>query len=181
MLLLGLAVPMSASTAVFVWYLTPLLLNSMGSGPSEVARVVMLYYVAVILFGPLVTAASDGRVGPSFMVSAGAVVAGLGLLSLSVWSGFWAVTAAMAALGVGHTAMRSPLYACARRIDPSGVSLTPLRLSERVGAILGLGACAFALPALGPATGIQALGVLTLVGVAVHGIVEAALRRGRGR
>jgi MFS family permease len=169
-LLLGLAVPMSACTAVFVWYLTPLLLTALGSGTSEVARVVMLYYLAAIAFGPAVTAASDGRVGPRILVTAGATLAGLALLSLSVWSGFWAVTVAIIALGIGHTALRSPLYACARRLDPSGASLTPLRLAERVGAILGLVACAVALPALGADAGIRALGLLTIVGAVAHGL-----------
>ena len=180
-LLLGIAVPMSVSTAVFVWYLTPLLLTALGSGPSEVARVVMLYYLAVVVFGPAVTAASDGRAGPRVMLTAGAVLAGLGLLSLSAWGGFWAVTAATAALGIGHTAMRSPLYASALRMDPSGASLMPLRLSERVGAIFGLVACAVALPVIGEDAGIMALGLVTLAGAAAHAAVEAGSGRRRGR
>lgn len=164
-LLLGLAVPMSATTAVFVWYLTPLVLTESGSGPAEVARVVMLYYLAIVLFGPAVTAASDGRVGPRNLVVLGATIAGFGLLSLSLWSGFWAVTAAMAVLGIGHTVMRAPLYAWVRRVDPGGASIMPLRLSERIGAILGLGICALFLPVLGAEFGIRSLASITLVGV----------------
>jgi MFS family permease len=164
-LLLGLAVPMSATTAVFVWYLTPLVLTESGSGPAEVARVVMLYYLAIVLFGPAVIAASDGRVGPRTLVVLGASIAGFGLLSLSLWSGFWAVTAAMAVLGIGHTVMRAPLYAWVRRVDPGGTSIMPLRLSERIGAILGLGICALFLPVLGSEFGIRWLAIITLVGV----------------
>ncbi|MDX5368745.1 MAG: MFS transporter, partial [Alphaproteobacteria bacterium] len=37
--LVGIAAPMSASTAVFVWYLVPLVLASQGALPGEVARV----------------------------------------------------------------------------------------------------------------------------------------------
>jgi hypothetical protein len=176
-LLLGLAVPMSAATAVFVWYLTPLVLTESGSGPAEVARVVMLYYLAVVLLGPLVTAVSDSRVGPRPLVVLGASIAGLGLLSLSAWSGFWPVTAAMATLGVGHTVLRAPLYAWARLVDPSGASIVPLRLAERVGAILGLGICALALPVLGADFGIRWLAIITLVGVAAFVAVEAVLSR----
>ena len=171
-LLLGLAVPMSATTAVFVWYLTPLLLTESGSGPAEVARVVMLYYLAIVLFGPAVIAQSDGRVGPRNLVVLGAAIAGLGLLSLSAWSGFWAVTAAMAVLGLGHTVMRAPLYAWARRIDPGGASIMPLRLAERIGAILGLGLCAFLLPVLGADAGIRSLGIVTLAGMTAFVVVE---------
>lgn len=171
-LLVGLAVPMSATTAVFVWYLTPLILTESGSGPAEVARVVMLYYLAIVLFGPAVIAASDGRVGPRNLVVMGASIAGLALLSLSLWSGFWAVTAAMAVLGIGHTVMRAPLYAWARRVDPAGVSIMPLRLSERIGAILGLGICALLLPALGADYGIRMLAIITLVGVVAFVAVD---------
>ena len=171
-LLVGLAVPMSATTAVFVWYLTPLMLTEAGSGPAEVARVVMLYYLAIVLFGPAVIAASDGRVGPRNLVVLGASIAGLALLSLSLWSGFWAVTAAMAVLGVGHTVMRAPLYAWARRVDPEGASIMPLRLSERIGAILGLGICALLLPALGADYGIRMLAIITLVGVVAFVAVD---------
>lgn len=176
-LLVGLAVPMSATTAVFVWYLTPLMLTEAGSGPAEVARVVMLYYLAIVLFGPAVIAASDGPVGPRNLVVLGASIAGLALLSLSLWSGFWAVTAAMAVLGIGHTVMRAPLYAWARRVDPAGTSIMPLRLSERIGAILGLGICAVLLPALGADYGIRSLAVITLAGVAAFVIVDVSARR----
>lgn len=172
-LLLGLAVPMSATTSVFVWYLTPIMLTESGSGPAEVARVVMLYYLAVVLFGPVVIAASDGRVGPRALVVLGASIAGFGMLSLSAWSGFWAMTAAVAILGIGHTVMRAPLYAWARRVDPGGASIMPLRLAERVGAILGLGLCALLLPVFGADHGIRFLAVITLVGVVAFVAIEA--------
>jgi len=175
-LILGLAVPMSASTSVFVWYLTPLLLTSRGSSPSEVARVVMLYYPFAVLLGPVVTAATEGSAGPRLLLAVGAGMAGLSLLSLSIWEGFWAVTVVMVALGIGHTVMRTPLYVYAQRLDPSAALLLPLRMSERAGAILGLVASAIALPVLGAQVGILALGLLTLVGLTVHGLVEATSR-----
>jgi hypothetical protein len=61
--------------------------------------------------------------------------------------------------------MRAPLYAWVRRVDPSGASIMPLRLSERIGAILGLGICALFLPVLGSEFGIRWLAIITLVGV----------------
>jgi hypothetical protein len=175
-LLLGLAVPMSATTAVFVWYLTPLMLSAAGSGPAEIARVVMLYYLSVVLLGPAVTALSDGFAGPRALVLWGAALAGLALLSMSAWAGFWAVVTAMAGLGIGHTMMRAPLYALAQRIDPSGATMAPLRLFERLGAIAGLGVCAFALPAFGADVGIRVLAVVTLLGVFGYVAVEFTAR-----
>ena len=174
-LLLGIAVPMNAATAIFIWYLTPLILAASGSGPAEIARVVMLYYLAVVLFGPTVASLSDGRIGPVPLVVSGALASGAALLSLTVWSGFWAVVAAVAGLGLGHTLLRAPLYALALRITGGpGAGLSALRLIERIGAILGLAASALLLGDIGAESSIRALGIAVLSGVALYAIVEIA-------
>jgi predicted MFS family arabinose efflux permease len=176
-LLLGVAVPMNAATAIFIWYLTPLTLAASGSGPAEIARVVMLYYLAVVLLGPTVASLSDGRIGPVPLVVSGAVASGAVLLSLTVWSGFWAVAATVVGLGLGHTLMRAPLYALALRITGGpGAGLGALRLIERVGAILGLAASALLLGDIGAESSIRALGIVVLFGVALYAIVEITLR-----
>jgi MFS family permease len=172
-LLVGVAAPMNAATAIFIWYLTPLTLAASGSGTAEIARVVMLYYLAVILFGPTVARLSDGRMGPLALVVCGAVVSGAALLSLTVWSGFWAVVAAVAGLGLGHTLMRAPLYALASRFAGwSGAGLGALRLFERIGAILGLAASALLLGDFGAENSVHALGIAVLFGIAVYTVAE---------
>lgn len=179
-LLLGIAVPMNAATAIFIWYLTPLMLSATGSGPAEIARVVMLYYLSVVLFGPMVTRLADGRPGPVSLVVTGALGSGAALLSLSLWSGFWAVAVAVAGLGLGHTLIRAPLYALALRITGGpGPGINALRLLERVGAILGLAAGAVLLGEIGAEAGIRLLGLAVLAGVAVYAIVELAGRSRR--
>lgn len=176
-LLLGVAVPMNAATAIFVWYLTPLTLAASGSGPAETARVVMLYYLAVIVFGPTVTRISDSRIGALAPVICGALISGAALLSLTAWDGFWAVVVAVAGLGVGHTLMRAPLYALALDITgASGGGLGALRLLERIGAILGLVASAVLLRDIGVQSSVSVLGIAVLVGIAVYAIVEIADR-----
>jgi predicted MFS family arabinose efflux permease len=176
-LLLGIAVPMNAATAIFIWYLTPLILAATGSGPAEIARVVMLYYLAVVLFGPTVAGLSDGRVSPLVLVVTGALASGAALLSLTVWSGFWAVVATVAGLGLGHTLMRAPLYALAFGIvGRAGGGLSALRLIERIGAILGLAASAFLLDDIGAENSIRALGIAVLFGIALYAIVAIAGR-----
>src|SRR3546814_8053993 len=107
-LLVGIAMPMTAATAVFIWYLTPIALAAAGSGAAEIARVVMLYYLAAVLFTPKVSSLSDGRLGPLPLVLFGALVSAFGLLSLAMWSGFLAFAVAVAALGIGPTQMRAP-------------------------------------------------------------------------
>ncbi len=174
-LLLGIAVPMNAATAIFVWYLTPLLLAASGSGPAEIARVVMLYYLAVVLFGPTVTTLSDSRIGPVALVAAGALASGAALLSLTLWSGFWAIVAAVAGLGIGHTLLRTPLAVLALE-TPGGLSA--LRLVERIGALLGLAASALLLGDVGAEATITTLGIAVMAGLSLYAIVGRAGRIG---
>ena len=172
-LLLGIAVPMNAATAIFVWYLTPLVLAASGSGPAEIARVVMLYYLAVVLFGPMVARLSDGRIGPLPLVITGALASSAALLSLTVWGGFWAVVVAVAGLGLGHTLMRAPLHVLAlSSAGGASAGLSALRLIERIGAILGLAASALLLGDIGAENCIRALGIAVLTGVTLYAIVE---------
>ncbi|MCP4381682.1 MAG: MFS transporter, partial [Hyphomicrobiales bacterium] len=176
-LLLGIAVPMAASTVIFIWYLTPLILAASGSGPAEIARVVMLYYLAVVLIGPTVARLSDRGVGALPLVGSGAIVSGVALLSLTAWSGFWAVTLAVAGLGIGHTLIRAPLFSLTlETTDGSSAGLSALRLIERVGAIVGLAASVLLLRNVGALSSVYALGIASLLGVALYAIVLAVGR-----
>lgn len=163
-LLFGIAVPMNAATAIFIWYLTPLMLAAAGSGPAEIARVVMLYYLAQIVLGPLVARAAEARAGPATLVIAGAAVSGVMLLSLLLWGGFWAIALAVAGLGLGHALIRAPQYALTlARTGGSSASLSALRAIERLGALAGLAASAVWLRELGPETTVRTLGIVVLL------------------
>jgi hypothetical protein len=174
-LLLGVTVPMNAATAIFVWYLAPLILAGSGSGPAEIARVVMLYYLATVVFGPMVARHADGRTGQVALVALGAAGSGAALLSLTVWDGFWGVVSAVAGLGLGHAMMRAPSYSLAVRITRgSGRALSALRGIERLGAFAGLAASALLLGDVGALASVRALGILVLCGVVLYLVVEGA-------
>ncbi|MCM5571572.1 MFS transporter [Burkholderiaceae bacterium FT117] len=181
-LLLGAAVPMSTATAVFVWYLTPLMLAGAGSGPAEIARVVMLYYLPVVLLGAIVTRWADGRIGPKPLVLAGAGGSGVAMLSLTAWHGFWPTVLAVCAFGICHTLMRAPLYTLADRLaGGSPGARSALRLFERAGAIAGLSASAWFLPLAGPQRSIGAMGVVVLAGIGAYALAEIAGRAHTGQ
>jgi len=181
-LLFGAAVPMSTATAVFVWYLTPLMLAGAGSGPAEIARVVMLYYLPVVVLGAIVTRWADGRIGPRPLVLAGAGGSGVALLSLTAWSGFWPTVLAVLAFGICHTLMRAPLYTLADRLtEGSARARSALRLFERVGAIAGLSASAWFLPVSGAEGSIRILGFVVLAGIAACAVGRSSAGQGRGR
>jgi MFS family permease len=176
-LLFGIAVPMNAATAIFIWYLTPLILAASGSGPAEIARVVMLYYLSAVLLGPTIVSASDSRRRSVAFVISGAIASGGVLLSLTLWSGFWAVLTAVLGLGLSHTVLRAPLYALAAGdIGKSDTRLAALRMIERVGAILGLGTSALLLNDIGAEISIRTLSIVVICGVALYAIVEILFR-----
>lgn len=181
-LVLGIAMPLNAATAIVVWYLTPLMLTEAGAGPAETGRVVMLYYLAAVLFGARTTRFAEGRSGPTGPVLAGALIAGCALMSLALWSGFWAIAAMIAVLGLGHTLIRAPQYAIAVAIEArGGPGLGTLRLFERIGAIAGLLMAALLIGPQGAGAGIALLGLAVLAGAGLYAVVLILDRDGQGR
>jgi len=176
-LLFGVAVPMNAATTIFIWYLTPIVLSASGSGLAEIARVVMLYYLATVLVGPSAAQIADERMPPGSLVVVGALISGCALLSLAFWGGFWAIVVVVVGLGVGHAMMRAPLYAVARRLTAgSESSLALLRFVERFGALIGLTASSIVLANFGAGQSVLVLGVTVLVGGLAFAIVGLPTR-----
>jgi predicted MFS family arabinose efflux permease len=172
-LLFGIAVPMNASAAIFIWYLTPMILSLEGSGTAEIARVVMLYYLAIVLFGPLAAKISDNRLGPKTLMLCGALASTAALMLLLLWSGFWAVTVAVVGLGLGHTMIRPSLYTLVLRMtEGPGVGLDTLRLIERIGAILGLAASAMLLGDRGMDSSLVMLSALLGAGLLLYVTID---------
>lgn len=178
-LLAGIAMPMHAATAIFVWYLTPLILSAEDFRTADTARVVMLYHLAAILLGPAVARLAERPSAVLPLLLAGGFGSGAALLSLSAWGGPWAMAAAMAGLGIAHTLIRVPQYVVALGIAAAGgPSIGVLRLCERLGAIAGLVAGAWLAQQAGPAESIRILGLVVTAGAAFFALVEA-LRRSR--
>lgn len=176
-LMFGIAVPMNASVAIFIWYLTPMILSSGGSGPAEIARVVMLYYLAIVLLGPTAANISDSRIGPKALMLCGALTSSAALMSLQLWSGFWAITVAVVGLGLGHTMIRPSLYSLVLRMTGgAGVALDMLRLIERIGAILGLAASALLLSDSGMEGSLLMLSIVLLTGLILYVTIDIVVR-----
>jgi predicted MFS family arabinose efflux permease len=176
-LLLGVAVPMNATMVIYTWYLAPLMLSDSGSGPAEIARVLLLYNLAIVLFGPTVARLADGRPGPAILLTAGAVISGASLLSLTLWGGFWAIACAVAGVGIGQVLMQTPIYALALRLTGGlGPGIDALRLIERLGAIAGLAVSAVLLGEIGAQASLRLLGFAVLAGVVVFVIVTVTGR-----
>ncbi len=111
----------------------------------------------------------------------GTVASAAALFALAVWEGFWAIALAVAGLGLGQTLIRAPLYSQAIAMTGgSGTALSVLRLVERVGAIIGLGASALLLGNMGAASSVRALGIAVICGMILYTVLEVVERRRPG-
>ncbi|WP_417733890.1 MFS transporter [Roseovarius sp.] len=179
-LLIGLAMPLSAVTAGFIWYYVPVTLGAEGQRPADIARVVMLYYLAAILLGPVV--GSIGRRDHLTVPVAltGASLAGLSLLALYARTDVWTTAFVVLWVGAGHALLRSPIYALT--IDLGGASTRPvsiLRFLERAGALIGLSLAA-ALSSSGRLASLAPLlGLVTLGGGLLFFVANMTLTRSR--
>ncbi len=177
-LLLGVAVPMNATMVIFIWYLTPLMLDDLGQSPADIVRVLVLYYFAILFVGPQVARMADGWPGPVPLIPVGCLVSALALLAPSMIGGYWAVVGAVAGVGIGEVLTRTPLYSQALRITGGpGPGMDTLRLVERLGAIAALLLSALLLESLGAVSTLRLLAGFALVGAACFGTVELLSRR----
>lgn len=170
-LTLGVSVPINIGMSVFIWYLTPVVLEGQGVGVADIGRVVMLYYLAQLLLGPTVARFADGKVGQVPFLIFGIFISGVAISSLYFWSGIMPMIIVVTLFGLGYAMCDAPQYAQAIQIgEQTGGAgggeraLGALRLIERLAAIAGLIASVILIPRLGYSTIIGGIGVLMLCG-----------------
>jgi hypothetical protein len=180
-LLLGIAVPASAVTAAFVWYFTPLALSAEGLRAADIGRVVMLYYLAAILVGPMVLPLADRAFAAALCIG-GAFLSGVALLFLSAGEGAWVIAGSVAGVGIGHAIIRAPIYALARRLAGGAAGpITLLRLTERLGAVAGVAFAAAMMSRDKAAVIPGTLGMLVVTGLIIFALMtRPRTHRGEG-
>jgi len=180
-LLLCITVPINIGMSVFIWYLTPVILEEAGATISDIGRVVMIYYLIPILLGPTIAKLADGRVGNSRLLFGGILISAIGLLSVSVvpFSDFWSMFIAVALFGLGHSMCDATQYSQAITLgaelpenDAAQFGLSALRLTERIGAIVGLIASVVLIKKIGHASAVQYIGLLMFLGMVGFGVFE---------
>ncbi|MDX1433358.1 MAG: MFS transporter [Gammaproteobacteria bacterium] len=186
-LLIGIAIPANIFVFAFLFYLVPLMLADVGSTPADIGRALMLYYLIIVLLAPRMGGLMERSIAPNVLVAVGGIVSGLALVILAYWHGYWAVTAAVAIAGLGHTMIRGPQVEVAMRIAEAGggatspaATLGALRTFERTGSIVGLLAAAALASRLGYVETAALTGCLAIAGALVFAIA-GALGRSRRR
>ena len=180
-LTVGIAIPLNLVTAVFVWYLAPMQLAALGADTSETARVVMLYYLAQILLGGVLSSVARDVPGRWAAVMLGVMVTAGALVALSRDTGILPMIIATAGIGIGPALRRGPLLALITDLaQAAGLSLAGLRMAERLGALLGLALTTLALRTLPTGSILEMLALLVVLGLVIAGGI-AWVSREKGR
>jgi predicted MFS family arabinose efflux permease len=145
LLMAGVTVPMNVLMAAFLWYLVPLTMASVGSSASSIARTLMVYYLVILMGGPLVTRLVERRAGEWTLVGLGSVMSGAVLLLPAFSLSALTVSVAVLVVGIGHAAVRGPQISLALDIANTelhdagrGPILAAMRSVERLGSVAGL-------------------------------------------
>jgi MFS family permease len=183
LLIVGVTIPMNVLMAAFLWYLVPLTMASVGSTASAIARTLMVYYLVILLGGPLVTKVAERRVGNWALAGVGSVVSGVVLLLPAVSPSALSISLAVLVVGIGHAAVRGPQIALALDIADTefpdggrGPILAAMRSLERLGSLAGLLFVAILAARFDLPVAIGAIGVAGAVAGLIYLVVRPLLR-----
>ena len=140
-----IAIPTNILMAAYLWYLVPLYLFDLDATTAEIGRVMMIYYLLIIVIGAPVSKRVKTRTGLTLLVGLGTLLSGVGLAAFHWWHDFWAVVLSVTILGLSHAMTKAPqitlsLEICQTEVQKAGhnVVLGSLRVLERFGSIIGL-------------------------------------------
>lgn len=171
LLVLGAAIPSNALTQCFIAFLLALQLHSIGASAADIARVMMLYYLIIMIASALAP-----RLLPEISnwtkATLGLLISAFALGMASVSPTYWTLLLAVIVAGLGQALLRDPTIATALQLSDSQLKafgsdtiLSSLRAIERIGSALALLVIAFMVQHYGYNTGIAVLSVwLALAG-----------------
>lgn len=189
-LVLFAAIPAKMALTGFMFFLAPLLLWDSGYGVTEIARIMVMYPLAVVVLTPLAARLCDGLGWRAGLVALGGLIGGTGLVLPALLPGTLPVVAApvivaIIALGVAHGLSASPQLAMipdvcwteCRSIGRTNV-LAFVRLAERMGSVMGPLLAAAFIPLWGLNGAMLGLGVVVLGMAGIFAMVSGAYGNG---
>jgi len=175
---MGLAVPQSVMDQVFISYLFSLQLDTLDASAADIARMLMVYFLMIMLAGSLLGALSKMGVEDRLIAILGSVLTGGGLLVAAAIPAQWSMLLAAACTGFGYGLLRGPQVELALKLSEgelkhlgSNSVLGALRLYERVGSIIGLLVIAAIAGYFGLSAAIGSIGLLILAGMLLFSFV----------
>ncbi|SDD53049.1 MFS transporter [Ruegeria marina] len=178
-LILGIAIPGAVVLQAFVSYLVALTLDAQGASSAETGRILMLYFLAIMVVSPLAGQLTETlRVPGTLLCLAGAALSGLSLLPVAAAPSQATMALAMIGAGTGGALVRGTQVSLALRLAETDLSqcgpaavLGALRTGERLGSIIGLVLMAVIAGAADYQTATIAIAAWSLGGAVLYGIM----------
>mgnify|MGYP000100221006 CR=1 FL=1 len=176
-LVFGLAIPANVLLQAFISFLVALVLNSLGASTADIGRTLMLYFLGVIVTGPVGGRLVEAGLPVVSVALVGSGLAGAALIAFVVWPISEVLTGVVLLTGLGHGLVRGSQVSLAMSIAerelvrPGAVSvLGSLRTLERLGSVAGLVVIAGIAGAYGYTVAIGAVAAWSIVGALVFAL-----------
>jgi predicted MFS family arabinose efflux permease/HAMP domain-containing protein len=183
-LLLFAAVPAKLVLTGFVFYISPLFLQSMQNTQPEIGRQVMLYAMTMLLTIRAGAWTADRLGAATPTIALGGAATGCGLLLALVAPSAIAVPVGIAIVGLSQGLASAPMLAVVPELCPGlarqlGVATLYgyLRFGERIGSIMGPILAAALVGVFGFTTAIAAIGIISLAATGIYWAVTAAAKQ----
>jgi len=181
---LGIVIPQAIIDHVFVSYLLPLQMDGLGASVSDIARVMMCFFLMLILAGTVQGKLPHRFQRPTSTLVASLVLAGALLLATAVAPAAWVVLIAASGAGLALGMSGGPqmvlimesLEGPLAHLGSSAV-LGAVRVLERGGAIAGLLFISAIADGVGYSGAAGVIGLIALTGAVVFVILRAASGR----
>ena len=162
------AIPAKLVLVGFLFFFTPLYLNSIDALQSNIGRIIMCYSVCLIFIGPGVSYLFPQAWLRRYLVMAGGLITAAALLSFWFFEGIIPVLIMVILLGIAHSFSVSSQASLVTETPivsqmGSGAGMGVFRFWERLGNVIGPVVMAVLIGQLGYQYSVVALGVLTLV------------------
>ena len=182
---LGSVIPLAIIDHVFISYLLTLQMDAAGASISEIAWVMICFFLAMILGGYAQVRLPTWLASPGLLLVLGSVVAGTALLASSILPSVWltqvAAVGSGAAIGLaGGPQTALVMDAAEGPLQDLGASavLGTIRVIERGGAIVGLVLVGWLTDALGYSGGVGLIGIVVLAGAGLFILLRLIARHG---
>ncbi|MES0207340.1 MFS transporter [Mesorhizobium sp. LNHC209A00] len=182
-LLFGIILPQTILDQVFVSYLLSLQMNALGASTADTGRLMMMYFLMVILSGSLYGRLPAGRISVVGITLAGALLGGGTLLVAAVVTNGWTMIVAAMGTGLGYGLVSGPQTATVMSLAEGKLAhigaekvLGTVRVMDRIGSVVGLIAIAAIAGNFGYSAAMGFIAILVLAGVGSYFIYHVASR-----
>ncbi|TIU31080.1 MAG: MFS transporter, partial [Mesorhizobium sp.] len=180
-LLFGIILPQTILDQVFISYLLSLQMNALGASAADTGRMMMIYFLMVILSGSLYGRLPADKVPAVIITIAGALLGGVTLLAAAAVTTSWTMVTAAIGTGLGYGLVTGPRTATVLELAEGRLAhigserlLGTVRVMERLGSVAGLIVIAGVAGRFGYSAGMGLIAVLVLAGVGTYFIHHVA-------